>query len=175
MENVNENFLSGSHLNGFVLVAISIIFWWLGKMLRLTSSCSLWNFSFFLIASCTLSCIKKIWKEKYLCKRVWSESESELTRCIVSSKLCCGPPFIWKCLSLSCVCCERKGMEKMNKWICWAPYIAEHWIFFIEIHEYFINLLFCLLLEIYSARSVCFENVQLSVKRYNEIFTERYS
>lgn len=31
-----------------------------------------------------------------------------LTLWIVSSKLCCGPPFIWNCLSLSVVVCNKK-------------------------------------------------------------------
>lgn len=96
----------------------------------LTSSCSLWNFSFFLIASCTLSCIKKIWKDENV---EWErESESELTRCIVSSKLCCGPPFIWKCLSLSCVCCveEKEWKKWISEYVEHRTSIAEHGNFY---------------------------------------------
>lgn len=73
--------------------------------------------------------------------------------------------------SFMCLLCGRKGMEKMNKWICWAPYIhCRAWKFFIEIHEFFINLFLPPTEDLFCARSVCFENVQSSVKRYNEIF-----
>lgn len=41
---------------------------------------------------------------------------------------------------------------------------------FIEIHEFFINLFLPPTEDLFCARSVCFENVQSSVKRYNEIF-----
>lgn len=64
-------FLRERVLNLFKAEQNFILFWWFPFIFItqlqsswLTSSCSLWNFSFFLIASCTLSCNKK--KKKIL-------------------------------------------------------------------------------------------------------------